>query len=143
MRTLLASLVSILPTITFADPVEDILRAARADCEGYQNGVFSAGDAVVEVDLDRAAPLDRLVDSSKFSCSSSATMYCGTGGCTIHAVIGEESWDYQAEGWRMIDWGGRPILLIARDGGWCGGAGSQLCYEAVVWSAGKPLSVMP
>jgi hypothetical protein len=43
----------------------------------------------------------------------------------------------------MIDWEGRPILLIARDGGWCGGAGAQVCYEAVLWSHGKMLTVMP
>jgi hypothetical protein len=61
----------------------------------------------------------------------------------LHAIVGDEVWSFQAEGWRMIDWDGRPILLIARDGGWCGGVGAQVCYEAVVWSHGKKLTVMP
>ena len=43
----------------------------------------------------------------------------------------------------MIDWDGRPILLIMRDGGCCGGAGAQVCYEAVSWSKGRMLTVMP
>ncbi len=126
-----------------ADPVADILSAAERDCNSFENGVFEAGDAVAEVDLDGVPPLDRMIDTSRFSCSSMASMTCGSGGCTLHAVIGAQSWEFQAEGWRMIDWGGRPILLIARDGGWCGGAGSQLCFEAVNWSNGSMLTVMP
>lgn len=126
-----------------ANPVDDIFAAAEADCRGLDNGVFEAQDAVTEIDLDDDGELDRIVDTSRFKCSSAASLYCGSGGCDIHAVIGEESWSYQSEGWRMIDWDGRPILLIARDGGWCGGAGAQLCYEAVVWSHGDMLTVMP
>ncbi|MDX5360911.1 MAG: hypothetical protein LPL00_05855, partial [Alphaproteobacteria bacterium] len=79
----------------------------------------------------------------RFTCTSARSLYCGSGGCMLHAVIGERSWSFQAEGWRMIAWDGRPILLVARDGGWCGGAGSQLCFEAVVWSFGEMLTVMP
>ncbi len=60
----------------------------------------------------------------------------------MHAVIGDRDWNFLAEGWRMTDWDGLPILLIARDGGWCGGAGSQLCFEAVTWGQGQILSVM-
>ncbi|MCP1335278.1 hypothetical protein [Futiania mangrovi] len=126
-----------------ADPVDAILAAARSDCAAFENGVFHANDAVVEADLDGAAPADRLVDSSRFTCTSARSLYCGSGGCTLHAVIGERSWSFQAEGWRTIAWGERPILLVARDGGWCGGAGSQLCFEAVVWSHGEMLTVMP
>lgn len=126
-----------------ADPVADILANAAAECATFENGVFEPGNAVIAVDLDDEEPGDRIVDTSRFSCSSMASFYCGSGGCTVYAVIGDRSWEFQAEGWRMIDWDGRPILLIARDGGWCGGAGSQLCFEAVVWSFGEMLTVMP
>ena len=143
MRLALAALLAALPGLAGADPVETILAAAAADCASFENGAFSAGEAVIEADLDGAEPLDRLVDTSRFTCSSAASMYCGSGGCTLHAVIGDESWSFQAEGWRMTDWDGRPILLIARDGGWCGGAGSQICFEAVSWSAGMMMTVMP
>jgi hypothetical protein len=144
MRTVIAALALSLPGLAAAaDPVDDILAAAAADCSGFENGVFDAADAVVEVDLDGQEPLDRLVDTSRFTCSSAASMYCGSGGCSLHAVVGDESWEFQAEGWRMIDWDGLTILLVARDGGWCGGAGSQICFEAVNWSAGSMLTVMP
>lgn len=70
-------------------------------------------------------------------------MYCGSGGCSLHAIVGDTVARFQVEGWKIIDWDGRPILLIARDGGWCGGAGAQICFEAIVWSFGEMLTVMP
>ena len=143
LRPALVALALALPGHAAADPVADILAAAAADCAGFEAGTFAPGDAVVEVDLDGQDPIDRLVDSARFTCSSAASMYCGSGGCMLHAVIGTESWDFQAEGWRMTDWNGRPILLVARDGGWCGGAGAQACVEAVTWSGGQMMTVMP
>lgn len=143
MKPFLACLVLALPLPALADPVAEILAAATADCAGFEDGVLTVGDAVVPTDLDGAEPLDALIDMGRVTCSSAASLYCGSGGCSLHAVIGEESWEFQAEGWRMIEWDGRPILLIARDGGWCGGAGAQLCFEAVSWSHGMMMTVMP
>lgn len=131
------------PASATADPVEDILSQTRTFCASFENGEFDAGDAVSEVDLDGEAPLDLIVDESQFSCSSMASAFCGTGGCNVHAIVGDRTWSFQAEGWRMIDWNGFPVLLIARDGGWCGGAGAQICFEAVNWSFGDMLTVMP
>ncbi|MEI4474190.1 hypothetical protein [Frigidibacter sp. MR17.24] len=124
-----------------AASVAEILAEAAESCAASGGTAFEHGDAVAEVDLDGVAPSDRLVDTGRFTCAGAPSGYCGSGGCTLLAVVGEESWRFQAEDWRMIDWDGRPVLLIARDGGWCGGAGSQQCVEAVVWSAGQPLSV--
>ena len=126
-----------------ADKVAEVLQAAEQACASFENGKFAHDDAIVEVDLTGNGESDTVVDESRFSCSSAASMYCGSGGCMLHAIVGDESWRFQAEGWRMIQWHDRPILLIARDGGWCGGAGAQLCYEAVVWSNGDMLTVMP
>jgi hypothetical protein len=126
-----------------ADPVEGFLAEARAACAGFENGVFDAADAVIEVDLDGQPPMDRLVDESKYGCSTAASLYCGSGGCMLHAVIGEESWSFQSTGWRMLDWGPARILLIGRDGGWCGGSGAEVCFEAVNWSFGRMMTVMP
>ena len=84
-----------------------------------------------------------VLDLGEVRCSSMASMYCGSGGCSLHAVIGERSWLFQAEDWKIVEWDGQRILLVARDGGWCGGAGAQLCFEAIVWSNGEMLTVMP
>ncbi len=142
-RLLTLLLILTLPISAAADPVVDILAAAEADCRGFENGTFAPDDSVLEADLDGQEPIDRIVDSSRFACSTAANMYCGSGGCSLHAIIGDQSWEIQAEGWRVIDWNGLPILLIARDGGWCGGAGAQICFEAVSWSDGRMMTVMP
>ncbi|MEO0682440.1 MAG: hypothetical protein AAF192_18725 [Pseudomonadota bacterium] len=126
-----------------ADPVQAIVQEAAESCRSFNDGVFDAADAVREVDLDGVAPLDRLVDESRFRCSSAASMYCGSGGCGLHAAIGDRAWRWQAEGWRMVDWGLMRVLLVARDGGWCGGVGAQTCVEAVVWSGGEALTMAP
>jgi hypothetical protein len=126
-----------------ADPVTDILATAATDCASFENGVLDATDAAIVTDLDGLDPMDTLVDMSRVNCSSAASLYCGSGGCSLHAVIGDTSWEFQAEAWRMIEWDGRPILLVARDGGWCGGSGAQICFEAVSWSNGAMMTVMP
>ncbi|MEE4119709.1 MAG: hypothetical protein V2I65_11890 [Paracoccaceae bacterium] len=126
-----------------AEPLDDILARAEAACAGFENGVFDAGTPVTEVDLDGDGTPDRIVDESAFACSSAASMYCGTGGCMLHTIVGDEVRSFQAEGWRLDEWSGHTILLIARDGSWCGGAGAQLCFEAVTWSGGEMLTVMP
>ena len=124
-----------------ADLAGNIIDEARQTCEGFENGKFDAGDAVQQVDLDGDGNPDTLIDESKFSCSSGASMYCGSGGCMLHTIVGDKKNTFQVEGWRMIDWDGRPILLLARDGGWCGGVGSQLCFQAIYWSMGDMLTM--
>ena len=61
----------------------------------------------------------------------------------LHAIIGETVTSWQATGWRLIDWNGDTILLIGRDGGWCGGIGAEWCYEALNWLDGRYMTVMP
>lgn len=139
----LATLAALVAGPAAADPVTALIAQAEAACRSFENGMFEPGDAVTEIDLDQDGSPDRVVDESRFGCSSAASMYCGTGGCMLHAVVGDQVTSFQAEGWRMIDWAGRSVLLVARDGSWCGGAGAQLCFEAVVWSGGQPLTVMP
>lgn len=127
-----------------AGSIDTILAKAKSSCEAYDNGRFDAADSIQRIDLTgNGSPDDAIVDESKFLCSSARSLLCGSGGCQLHAVIGDQSWTFQAEGWRMIEWDGRPILLVMRDGGWCGGAGAQVCYEAVAWSNGQMLTVMP
>ncbi|MEM6942761.1 MAG: hypothetical protein AAF565_03295 [Pseudomonadota bacterium] len=143
LKVALAALVLLVPSATLADPVETILARAKADCAGFENGRFEANDAVTKIDLDGDDAPDILLDESRFTCTSAASMYCGSGGCQLHAIVGDTATSFQAEGWRVIDWNDRPVLLVMRDGYWCGGIGAQSCVEAVVWSQGQRLTVMP
>jgi hypothetical protein len=131
----------IAPPSHAAGLADGVIAEARQSCEGFENGKFDAGDAVQQADLDGDGTPDTVIDESKFSCSTAASLYCGTGGCMLHTIVGDTKRAFQVEGWRMIDWDGRPILLLARDGGWCGGAGAQLCFQAIYWSMGDMLTM--
>ncbi len=126
-----------------ADPAGDILTAAEATCAGFENGVFDPGDAVTAIDLTGDGADDLLIDEAGFTCSSGASMYCGSGGCMLHAIVGDSVTSLQATGWRTLDWGPARILLVGRDGGWCGGVGAEVCFEALNWSEGRFLTIAP
>ena len=110
-----------------------------------ESGEFDQGDAVTEIELrSQFGTVDaELVDESQYACSSAASLYCGTGGCMLNLVVNGETMAWQVTGWRLIDWGPDRILLIGRDGGWCGGAGAEVCYEALVWSEDRILTLGP
>lgn len=125
-------------------PVEKLLAQASATCAAIDGGIMTVPEgAVTEVDFSGENSGDALLDESKLVCSTAASAYCGSGGCMLHAVIGDKVTSWQATGWRIIDWEQDKILLIGRDGGWCGGVGAERCYEAVVWSDGRFLTVAP
>ena len=149
MRTFLAILImSLLPVssaLAMSSEAQRLVEQAAADCRALENGVFTVGEAVKEIELRSQFGVVEveLIDESQYACSSAASLYCGTGGCMLNLVIDGAVSAWQATGWRLVDWGPDRILLIGRDGGWCGGAGAEVCYEAVVWSNGRILSVGP
>lgn len=124
---------------------QQLIDRAAADCQSYENGEFDQGNAVTEIELRSqfGGVSAELVDESQYACSSAASLYCGTGGCMLNLVVNGATMAWQATGWRLIDWGPDSILLIGHDGGWCGGAGAEVCYEALVWSNGRILTVGP
>lgn len=147
MRAILASLLFIFffsaPAPAASPEAQRLLDQASDDCKSFENGLFDAGDAVVPIELTSQYGMieAEVVDTSKFACSSAASLYCGSGGCMLNLIVGDATYAWQATGWRLIDWGPDRILLIGRDGGWCGGSGAEVCYEAVVWSGDRLLTV--
>ncbi len=131
--------------LAMSPEAKQLIDRAAADCHSFENGEFDAGDAVTTIELrSQFGVVDaELVDESQYACSSAASLFCGTGGCMLNLIVDDEIRAWQATGWQLIDWGPDRILLIGRDGGWCGGAGAEVCYEAVVWSDGKILTVGP
>ncbi|WP_050932162.1 hypothetical protein [Aestuariivita boseongensis] len=146
LLAIVATLVSSAGSAMAVSPeAQQLIDRAAADCQAFENGEFDQGDAVIEIELrSQFGTVDaELVDESQYACSSAASLYCGTGGCMLNLIVNGETMAWQATGWRLIDWGPDRILLIGRDGGWCGGAGAEVCYEALVWSNGKMLTVGP
>lgn len=149
MRVLIGALFAVLfgafTALAASPQAQELIDRAAADCRSFNNGEFDAGGAVFEIELSSqfGAVVAELVDESKYACSSAASLYCGTGGCMLNLIVDGTVRAWQATGWRLIEWGPDRILLIGRDGGWCGGAGAEVCYEALVWSNGKILTVGP
>ena len=133
------------PAFAISPEAQRLIDQAAQECASFENGVFDSGDAVAPIELASqfGTVAAELVDESRFACSSAASLYCGSGGCMINLVVGQDVKAWQATGWRLVDWGPDRILLIGRDGGWCGGAGAEVCYEAVVWSNDRILTVGP
>jgi len=149
MRTVLVTLIAVLlgtiSALAASPEAQELIDRAAADCRSFENGEFAAGDALTEIELGSqfGTAAAELVDESKYACSSAASLYCGTGGCMLNLIVDGAVRAWQATGWRLIEWGPDRILLIGRDGGWCGGAGAEVCYEALVWSNGRILTVGP
>ncbi|MFC6639625.1 hypothetical protein GV827_15925 [Sulfitobacter sp. JBTF-M27] len=142
---LVALTVSAGSAMAVSPEAQRLIDRAAADCQSFENGEFDRGDAVTEIELrSKFGTVNaELVDESQYACSSAVSLYCGTGGCILNLILDGETMAWQATGWRLIDWGPDRFLLIGRDGGWCGGTGAEVCYEALVWSNGKILTVGP
>ncbi len=149
MRNFATALILIVVSSTAAlaasQETQGLIERAASECKSFENGEFDQGDAVSEITLRSqfGDVVAELVDESEYACSSAASLYCGTGGCMLNLVVDGSVRAWQATGWQLIEWGPDTILLIGRDGGWCGGAGAEVCYEALVWSNGQVLTVGP
>ncbi|SFI80004.1 hypothetical protein [Albimonas pacifica] len=121
---------------------------AQALCEDL-GGRFSVGEgAVGEIDLgpgrgEEGGDRGETLDYAKLVCEGAYSAFCGSGGCPLRVQVGPQAWEWQVEDWSMILFEGFPVLMLARDGGWCGGAGAQICFEALKWDGQRFLTVGP
>jgi hypothetical protein len=121
---------------------EEIIDRGRDTCERADGGTFTLIDgAITETDLDGDGVSDKVVEEAKFSCSTMASLYCGTGGCMTHLVVGDQVYSRLAKGWKAVEWAGDTIILLALHGSECGGTNLRRCYEAIAWSEGGFKSV--
>lgn len=127
-----------------AADADSVIAEARALCEGFENGRFEAPPGTVtETDLTGDGVAETIVDERRYTCSSAASMYCGTGGCNIVVLAGGGAHRFLVKDWRIIDWGPDRILLTAVHGANCEGTNLRRCYEALVWSEDAFRSVRP
>lgn len=121
-----------------ADPAKIAagLAEAEAMCQSV-NGTFSAGEAVVSVDLDGDGQPDTVLDEARYACSTAASLYGGSGGALVRFFVGGTETARLARGWGVVDWSGRPVVLLSLHGAECGGIGADSCYEAIVFENGR------
>ncbi len=118
-----------------------ILDGYRDYCAAEAGGtdllVQSEEQAFVETDIDGDGARDDLVlDMGKIYCNRGYTLWAGTGGSPIHFIIdGTISQSWSGLAWeieRLGPWYS-AVILIARHGSACDGAGVQPCVQAVVY----------
>lgn len=110
------------------------VEAAQQACSDLENGQFAVEfGAVHRVDLDGDLYSDWVLDEEGFACSSVPSMYCGTGGCVSHFLIGDHVNSLLNQGWDMTQIGPNRVLFANVHYSQCGGISPSPCVVASVW----------
>jgi len=111
---------------------------AKKSCEDFDSGVFSLEWGAVErVDLDGDLYRDWVLNEFGFVCSTAASLYCGTGGCMSHFLVGDAAHSLLNKGWDVVASGSESVLLTQVHGSQCGGINPTPCVTASVWDPEK------
>ena len=115
-------------------PLAEQVEAARKACSDFENGEFTLEwGAVSRVDVDGDLRPDWVLDDFASACSSAASLYCGTGGCESHFLVGDTVTSLLNRGWSVVTFGRYRVLLLDVHGSRCGGINPTPCVEALAW----------
>ena len=119
---------------TLPKPLAEKVEAAKKACADFENGQFALEwGAVSRVDLDGDLRPDWVLNDNGFACSSAASLYCGTGGCESHFLVGDTVTSLLNQGWDVVTFGRNRVLLMDVHGSRCGGINPTPCVEALTW----------
>jgi hypothetical protein len=119
---------------TLPKPLAEKVEAAKKACANFENGQFALEwGAVSRVDLDGDLRPDWVLNDLGFACSSAASLYCGTGGCESHFLVGDTVMSLLNQGWDVVEFGRNRVLLMDVHGSRCGGINPTPCVEALSW----------
>lgn len=137
-RTLLSALL-VAPVAALAADPPAVLQAAIAEARGLcaemdggtltlQPGALKTADLTGDGSAD-----DWVLDEAYYSCSTAASLYCGSGGCGITFAVGGVATPGFARSWAPADVDGRRVVFIGLHGSSCGGIGADPCFARLVW----------
>ncbi|MGF1735375.1 hypothetical protein [Photobacterium satsumensis] len=142
MKTLLSTslLFLCLSPFTFAtDQPQNaitIVQNAKKECARFEDGEFHATEQAISLhDFTGDGQPEEIVDASQFSCSTSASMWGGSGGTFLWVVVDGKPYEFLANKWKTIDFDGQSVLLLAVHSSECSDTVGP-CYRALVWSDG-------
>ena len=119
MRRLISIVFAImfLPSMTLANEASSaakIVQNAKQECNGIDNGEFhSTEKAITSYDITGDGQMEAVVDAAQFSCSTALTLWGGSGGTYLWVVAPDKTYEFLAHRWRMIDFDGQSVLLLA------------------------------
>ncbi|MEK6249884.1 MAG: hypothetical protein N2C12_16990 [Planctomycetales bacterium] len=86
--------------------LQEKVNHAQQACSDFDNGEFALEwGAVARVDLDGDMSPDWVLNEVFFACSSAVSLYCGTGGCMSHFLVGDVLGSLLNQGWDVVDLG--------------------------------------
>ena len=108
--------------------------AARQACADNGNGEFALEwGAVTRTDLDGDLQPDWVLDESAYACSTAVSLFCSTGGCVSHFLVGDVVASFRNQGWTLVTFGRNRVLLTRVHGSDCGGNSPTPCFVARAW----------
>jgi hypothetical protein len=136
-----SSLITALTIILMAHPANAsekanrVIEAAKKSCT-LEKGQFSVPEiSTTSVDLNSDGNPDEIIDESKFTCSTSSSLYCGTGGCMLHLIVDGKDYKYLAKEWTIAQLGAAKILIIGNHWSECNY--KNPCLRAITWRDGR------
>ena len=117
-------------------PLQEKVNQAHQACSDFEDGEFALEwGAITRVDIDGDLRADWVLDETSFACSSAVPLYCGTGGCMSHFLVGDVLSSLLNKGWDVVNLGPDLVLLAVVHGSQCGGINPTPCVTASVWDA--------
>ena len=114
--------------------LQEKVNQAEQACSDFENGEFTLEwGAVARVDLDGDLRPDWVLNEASFACSSAVSLYCGTGGCISHFLVGDDLASVLNQGWDVVYIGPNRVLLTDVHGSQCGGINPTPCVAASTW----------
>ena len=110
-----------------------IFQKAISECKGIDGGEFDSTERTTTLhDLTGDGRPEEIVDATQFSCSTAASLWGGSGGTYLWAIVDGKAYEFLAHRWKVVDMDGQNILLLAVHSSECSDEIGP-CYRAVVW----------
>ena len=114
----------------------EIVQRAKSECAGFEGGAFNSTEQTITLhDLTGDGRPEEIIDASEFACSTSASMWGGSGGTFLWVLVDGRAYEFLAHKWRVVDIDGQKVLLLAVHSSECSDTVGP-CYRALVWSDG-------
>jgi hypothetical protein len=114
----------------------EIVQKAKNECTKLDDGKFNATEQAITLhDFTGDGRPEEIIDASQFSCSTSASLWSGTGGTYLWLIVDGKTYEFLAHKWQVVDVDGQKVILLAVHSSECGDTIGP-CYRALVWHDG-------
>ena len=117
-------------------PATEIIQKAERECVAFESGTFSATEQAITLhDFTGDGRPEEVIDASQFSCSTTVSLWGGSGGTFLWVVVDGKAYEFVTHRWPVVGVDDKKVLLLAVHSSQCGDPIGP-CYRALVWSDG-------